>query len=102
VGLTLDELKRRWSLRQIRNCPGRYIVADCPPDMSPEQLLEGKVPVVPHPIPGARDLVLIAVFEGGGLISYKRPDGSFLHTLNDEAGLRRKLEQLKTDAEKGL
>jgi hypothetical protein len=37
---------------------------------------------------------VVALFEGGGLISYQRPDGTFLHTLNDEGGVRRKLEQL--------
>jgi hypothetical protein len=34
------------------------------------------------------------VFEGGGLVSYRKPDGAYLHTLNTPDGLARKLAQL--------
>ena len=42
----------------------------------------------------ARDTVLVAQFDDGGIISYERGDGTFVHTLNTEEGFRRKLEQL--------
>jgi hypothetical protein len=38
--------------------------------------------------------VLVVVCEGGGLISYRKPDGSYVHTLNTKEGLNRKLDQL--------
>jgi hypothetical protein len=42
----------------------------------------------------ARDPVLVVEFEGGGLISYMRGDGTLMHTLNTPDGFRRKLRQL--------
>jgi hypothetical protein len=35
-----------------------------------------------------------ALRDGGGLISYARGDGSYLHTLNTPDGFARKLRQL--------
>jgi len=45
-------------------------------------------------VAGARDPVAVVKFIGGGLISYRQPDGRYLHTLNTEEGFRRKLEHL--------
>ncbi len=42
----------------------------------------------------ATDPVIVVQLEGGGLISYARPDGSFVHTLNTSEGFTRKLVQL--------
>jgi len=42
----------------------------------------------------ARDPVIVAAFEDGGLISYRQADGRFLHTLNTREGFERKLDQL--------
>lgn len=48
-----------------------------------------------HKVSAARDLLLIASLDGGGgIISYQRDDGSFLHTLNTPEGFERKLRQL--------
>jgi hypothetical protein len=49
---------------------------------------------VEHRVPGARDPVIVARFEDGGLISYLRADGTYVHTLNTCEGLERKLAQL--------
>jgi len=42
----------------------------------------------------ARDTVLVAPLDRGGVISYQRADGSFVHTLNTPEGFARKLAQL--------
>jgi hypothetical protein len=42
----------------------------------------------------ARDPVIVTPFEDGGLISYRKADGMFLHTLNTREGFERKLRQL--------
>ena len=42
----------------------------------------------------AKDTVLVSSVEEGGLISYRREDGSFVHTLNTAEGFQRKLLQL--------
>ena len=42
----------------------------------------------------AKDPVIVTPFEDGGLISYRKADGTFLHTLNTREGFERKLRQL--------
>ena len=42
----------------------------------------------------AKDPVIVTPFDDGGLISYRKADGLFLHTLNTREGLERKLRQL--------
>lgn len=49
----------------------------------------------------ARDAVVVVRFKDGGLISYRKPDGRFLHTLNTEEGFQRKLEQLGIRVDNG-
>jgi hypothetical protein len=62
--------------------------------MSPQELVGDAVPVMSYRVATARDEVFVAVFEDGGLISYRHPDGTFLHTVSNEEGFRRKLEAL--------
>ncbi|MDO8207881.1 MAG: hypothetical protein Q7T38_08685 [Gallionella sp.] len=45
--------------------------------------------------PGAIDTVWVVCLEDGGMISYHRLAGTWLHTLNTKEGFRRKLEQLE-------
>jgi hypothetical protein len=42
----------------------------------------------------APDPVTVVRINDGGLISYRKPDGSYLHTLNTTEGFHRKLAQL--------
>jgi hypothetical protein len=83
---------RSWT--PIRGCPGRYGLAD-------GAVLESPGALVPDAaarefrVTSARDVVIVIPFaDGGGLISYKRGDGTYVHTLNDDDGFRRKLTQL--------
>lgn len=41
-----------------------------------------------------KDNVHVAEIEDGGLISYEKDNGLFIHTLNDSEGFRRKLRDL--------
>jgi len=53
------------------------------------------VEVTAHRLAGARDEVLVAILpDGSGLISYRRTDGSVLHTLGTRDAMRRKLGTL--------
>ena len=47
-----------------------------------------------HIVVTAEDPVVVAVFEDGGLISYRKPNGTYVHTLNSRDGFERKLQQL--------
>ena len=88
---TIQQLGR-WSA--IRGCPGRFVLRGFPPSFGVAQLLGGGACALAYRSPKARDEVWIARLEDGGTISYSRPDGTWLHTLNTESGFLRKLAQL--------
>jgi len=92
--ITFDQLKVSWTWKPIPGCPGRFVLRGHPPDVTVKDLLGDDVDVRSFRVDTARDLVLVAPIEGGGLISYARPDGTFCHTLNTEEGFQRKLDQL--------
>ncbi len=98
TGISVEELMARWRCRPICNCPGRYVIADCPRHMPPGEVVGGRVPVLSYEVATARDRVFVAAFDQGGLISYQRGDGTFLHTLNEASGFRRKLRLLGIEA----
>jgi len=83
--------------RPIRHCPGRFILSGASADLPPESLLEPGAELSEFIVPAARDRVIVALLDGGGLISYKRTDGTYLHTLNSLDGFWRKLLQLGID-----
>jgi hypothetical protein len=92
--ITFHELLGRWNWRPIRNCPGRYVLSNALDNLRPEQLLGADVEVTPFHVARARDTVLVAHLDNGGLITYKRADGTYLHTLNTSEGMERKLRDL--------
>jgi hypothetical protein len=90
-------LESRWSWKPIPNCPGRYVLAGGPTPVTPAEVLAADVPLTEHVVIAAKDPVVVAVFADGGLISYRKPDGRFVHTLNSRDGLGRKLRELGID-----
>jgi hypothetical protein len=60
----------------------------------PEDVAPGAHGGAEHASVSARDPVIVTPLDDGGLISYRKPDGMFLHTLNTREGLERKLRQL--------
>ena len=89
-----EVLKERWSWAPIRNCPGRFVLTDAPADLTPGDLVGSDVELSEFRVPGARDVVLVGRLADGGIISYRRSDGSYKHTLNTPEGFARKLAQL--------
>ena len=79
--------------RPIRNCPGRYALAAGAVAVSPRELVS-TAQSQEFRCAAARDPVIVTALPDGGLISYKRADGSFLHTLSTAEGFARKLAQL--------
>ena len=92
--MTYDELAARWQWRPIRNCPGRFVMTDSPSTVTPADLLGPRTEVAEFPISEARDPVLVGQLDRGGVISYRRGDGRYVHTLNSAEGFARKLQQL--------
>ena len=94
--------------KEIRNCPGRYTVrrrrdlARWPP----ERLLAAALgPAAPQTSlwrhrSGSKDAIHAVRFAGGGgLLTYARSDGTFVHTFNTESGLLRKIAALRVTPE---
>jgi hypothetical protein len=91
------DLKARWPWRPMPHCPGRFVVASGLSNLPPAALVSRDVPVAEHVVATAKDPVVVAMFADGGLISYRKPDGTYLHTLNSREGFERKLQQLGLD-----
>jgi len=81
----------------IAGCPGRYLVRDAE-RTGVAGLVGAGVRIERHVSVHARDPVLVACLTDGGLISYEKPDRTFVHTLCDAAGFVRKLAQLGIEA----
>jgi hypothetical protein len=100
--LTFDELRVRFVWRPLRGCPGRLVLPAREEDaarLAPGELASGGSAAASagrsFRAPGAVDEVWIVELEGGGgLLSYRKPDGRFVHTLNTSEGLARKLAAL--------
>ena len=91
---TFSALFSRLAWRQIPNCPGRYVLVAGPVATPPEDIVPGANDGRDHVSVAAKDPVIVIPFEDGGLISYRKSKGMFLHTLNTREGLERKLRQL--------
>ena len=92
---SFDQLFKAHDWRPIRNCPGRYVLRGNGSHSSSSDLLSDACDFSEHSVAAAKDIVLVLKLkDGSGLISYRRADGSLLHTLNTPEGFRRKLLQL--------
>ena len=91
---SFSSLFDRWAWRPIPDCPGRYVLAAGQVATPPADLVPGANGGSEHLSVSARDPVIVTPFEDGGLISYRKADGMFLHTLNTREGFERKLRQL--------
>ena len=92
--LTFNELMMSRSWGPIRNCPGRYVLRGARPDLSVDELLGAGHHTLRFDVETARDKILVTALDEGGVISYERANGTYLHTLNTAEGFRRKLLEL--------
>ena len=105
--MLLQKLRERWNWHEIRGCPGRFVVSKTGDTVSPEVLLDSIVEgrdasklvrrerIVRDP---PQDDVFVAIFldsqPPGGLITFCKRDGTFVHTFNEPSGLDRKLRAM--------
>ncbi len=92
--LTFGEIFRLHRWRPIPGCPGRFVLTGGPTLLTAEELAGSTESARIHRPESARDPVAVLFVEGGGLISYRKADGRWLHTLCDPEGFIRKLERL--------
>ncbi len=97
--ITFDELVEKWQMMPIRNCAGRFVIRTSAADFSPQELLGPGIKIYTFNVAAARDTILVAPLDKGGLISYRRVDGTHLHTLNTAEGFERKLLALGIELE---
>lgn len=101
--MTFDQLLSQWTWKPIRGCPGRFVLTNAPDRLEPRDLVGEQVALSEFQVAAARDTVVIARLERGGLISYRRNNGTYVHTVNTADGFSRKLQQLNiTLTEKGV
>jgi hypothetical protein len=92
--MNFEELKAAWEWSPIRNCPGRFTLRGGAAKVSPAELVGADAELTEFRVEDAMDPVVVCRFGGGGLISYRKDDDTYLHTLNTAAGFERKLTQL--------
>ena len=92
--MTFHTVWSRWPWKPISHCPGRFVLPFQEGQWSFEELLGRPCTPHDHDSPVAPDRVLVWPLIDGGLISYLKPDGRLLHTLNTQEGFIRKLTQL--------
>jgi hypothetical protein len=95
--VTFRELESRWSWRPIPGCPGRWVLSAGPSHVPPEDMVSRDVRIAEHRVAAVKDPVIVVSLDDGGLISYRKPGGTFVHTLNSREGFERKLRQLGID-----
>jgi hypothetical protein len=96
MGVRVADLFNTLRCRPIEDCPGRWVL-EVDADLAPAEIVGADAPVARVRVPAARDEVWIAALSDGGLISYARSDGSFVHTLANPEGFARKLAALGID-----
>jgi hypothetical protein len=92
---TFDTVRAKWNWKAIPDCPGRYVLRGAAENLSIEHVAGEALTVREFNSPTTKDTVLVAVFEGGGLLSFRKPDGRIIHTLNTPEGLARRLARLE-------
>lgn len=101
-GINLQRLWEVWIWSEIKNCPGRYVTKHNihATNISPYDLLQSlniSCPIHEYQVEN-KDTIVIGIFEdGGGLLTYVKKDGRYVHTLNTRSGLLRKVTSLGLD-----
>ena len=93
--------------KEIRNCPGRYTtrrreLAGWPPERLLAAALGAAAPQTSlwrHSSSTSDAIHAVRFAGGGGLLTYARADGTFIHTFNTESGLLRKIAALRVTPE---
>ena len=97
---TYAELLAAGPWQEIPSCPGRLVWRGTR-DRAITDSIGPDAPVQIFRVAAARDPVHVVSLDDGGLISYRQPDGGFVHTLNTPEGFARKLAQLGIALERG-
>ena len=93
MSLSFETVEARATWSPIANCPGRWVIRARV--AIPLTALVGDSVVQEFKSPHMEDGVLVVRFDGGGgLLAFCKQDGTLVHTLNTEDGLRRRMAKL--------
>ncbi len=107
-GALLQALWDYCEWKEIRNCPGRYTIrrrrdlSRWPPERLLAAALGAAAPQTSlwrHSSSTSDAIHAVRFAGGGGLLTYARADGTFIHTFNTESGLLRKIAALRVTPE---
>ncbi|MES2670349.1 MAG: hypothetical protein V4673_08050 [Pseudomonadota bacterium] len=94
MSMTFGRLMSAWRWVAIPDCPGRFVLKDPNAPRHPADLLGPCIDYVEHRSEQASDTIVVAWMDDGGLISYRKKNGGYVHTLNTPEGFARKLAHL--------
>lgn len=96
--VSFDYLFQLYSWKEILHCPGRYLLSKQDnrrlETVTPTAMLNNQPTVEIFVSEVCRDRIHVGKFLDGGLLSYEKSDGTFVHTLNHLSGLARKMNHL--------
>ncbi len=92
--MDFESALERFPWRPIAGCPGRYVLKYGTGDLTIADIAGSEAVFLEYHVSSAQDPVCVSKIEGGGLISYRKSSGRYLHTLNDNHGFSRKLADL--------
>jgi len=94
---SFQEVLEKWDWKPMSRCPGRFILAGGISSVSFSELTGCDLPVKEYRVRLAPDPVFVCLLSEGGIISYRKEDEGYIHTLCDAASLERKLNQLEIE-----
>lgn len=97
--MTVKNILEQYLSKPIKGCPGRFMLLDKDLRM-PANLVGDDAPVKTYRRKEIPDKIYICSLSDGGLISYQKADGTFVHTVNNPDGFQKKLAMLGIDPEK--
>ena len=92
--MSVAELLQSRTWEEMSGSPGRFRLAEPGAQPGVEELLGPGIARRELPSADSPDVIVLAEFDDGGLISYRRANGTWLHTLNTRTPFRRKLWEL--------
>lgn len=96
--ISFSRLFQLYPWKEIPHCPGRYVLRKKSNEqlrsIPPNEFLNNQIRIEIFNSDVCPDRIHIGQFVDGGLLSYEKSDGTFVHTLNNISGLKRKMNHL--------
>jgi len=95
---SFHDLFTSFTWKPIFGCSGRYILKE-KKEYTLNELTGGNSQIRTYITDKAPDTVCVIYLKDGGIISYKKKDGTYIHTLNNKSGFKKKMGMLNIEYE---